>query len=105
MLAGIQEILTLLAIILGVIFIPRMMAGGKAEKNVTKKTFHLSGRMRLSIILSIVTPLTAGLVFEPWKHNLTSFILVGILPVAAGWAIYWIMSGFKKPGKPPRTGK
>ena len=103
--AGIQEILTLLAIILGVIFIPRMMAGGRAQKNVKKKNFHLSGRMRLSIVLSIVTPLTAAIVFEPWKHNLVTFILAGILPVAAVWAIFWIMSGFKKSRRNPEIEK
>ena len=101
--AGIQEILILLVIILGIIFIPRIMAGGKVKKNV-KKTFHLSGRMRLSIILSIVTPLATALVFEPWKHNLTAFILTGILPVTAGWAIFWVMSGFKKSGSNQRGG-
>ena len=101
MLAGIQEILTLLAIILGIIFIPRMMAGGRVKKSGKKKAFHLSGRMRLSIILSIVTPLTAALLLEPWKHNLTVFLAAGILPVAAGWAVFWIMSGFKKSGKGP----
>jgi predicted Na+-dependent transporter len=104
-LAGIQEILTLLAIILGVIFIPRMMAGGRTKKTVKKKTFHLSGRMRLSIILSIVVPLTAALMFEPWKHNITAFIAVGILPVIAGWAAFWIMSGFKKSDKGQRDGR
>lgn len=103
--AGIQEILTLLVIIFGIIFIPRMMASGKTEKKIKKKAFHLSGRMRISIILTIVTPLVAALVFQPWKHNLIAFISTGILPVASGWAIFWIMSGFKKSGSNPRSEK
>ena len=94
--AGIQEILTLLLIIFAIIFIPRMLPGSKIQKNAKKKNFRLSGRMRISIILSIMTPIAAALVLKPWSHNLTAFISAGIVPVAAGWAIFWVISGFKK---------
>ena len=103
--AGIQEILTLLLIILGIIFIPRMMSRGKIGNKKEGKKIHLSGRMRLSIILSIITPMAAALILKPWAHNLVGFISAGIVPVAAGWAAYWIISGFKNQNNDSRGGK
>ncbi|ACN16358.1 hypothetical protein HRM2_32800 [Desulforapulum autotrophicum HRM2] len=103
--AGIQEILTLLLIIIGIIFIPRIMSGGRVKDTKKRKKIHLSGRMRLSIILSIITPLVAALILKPWAHNFVGFILAGIIPVAAGWAAYWIISGFKNHNNDPRGRK
>lgn len=97
--AGIQEILTLLLIIFAIIFIPRMLPGTNTGKNAKKRKFHLSGRMRISIILSIMTPIIAALVLKPWNHNPIAFISAGIVPVVTGWAIFWIVSGFKKPDR------
>lgn len=94
--AGIQEILTLLLIIIAIVLVPRILTRGKTGTKPKKET-HLSGRMRIGITLSVMTPLTAALLLKPWHHNLVGFISVGIAPVAAGWAIFWIASGFKKP--------
>ncbi len=103
--AGIQEILTLLIIILGIIFIPRMMSGGRVRNTTKRRKIHLSGRMRLSIILSFITPMAAALILKPWKDNLVAFISAGIVPVATGWAVYWIISGFKNQNNDSRGGK
>ncbi|MBI9090964.1 MAG: hypothetical protein JEZ12_17255 [Desulfobacterium sp.] len=95
--AGIQEILTLLIIIIAIFLVPRMLPRGKTGTKPPKKWTTLSGRMRIAITLSVMTPMTAALLLKPWHHNLIGFISVGIAPVAAGWAIFWIASGFKKP--------
>ncbi|MCP4113888.1 MAG: hypothetical protein GY737_00510 [Desulfobacteraceae bacterium] len=98
--AGIQEILTLLFIIIAIILVPRMLPGEKRGTRSKKKKTWLSGKMRIGITLSAMTPLTAALLFKPWQlHDLAGFIAVGIAPVAAGWAIFWIVSGFKKPNR------
>ncbi len=103
--AGIQEILTLLLIILGIIFLPRMMSRSNDRIKTKRRKIQLSGPMRLSIIVSILTPLAAALILKPWQHNLVGFISAGIVPVAAGWAFYWIVSGFKKQNNNSRGGK
>lgn len=95
--AGIQEILTLLLIIIAVIIVPRILTRGKTEPKTGKKGLHLSGRMRIGIVLSIMIPLAAALLLKPWHNNLTGFVSVGVAPVAAGWAVFWIVSGFKRP--------
>ncbi len=97
--AGIQEILTLLLIIVAIVFVPRIIPGGKRRTQTKKKGFYLSGRIRIGITLSVMIPLAAALLLKPWQHNLIGFISVGIAPVAAGWAIFWIVSGFKKPNR------
>jgi predicted Na+-dependent transporter len=98
-LAGIQEILTLLLIIIAIIFVPRIMPGGKRGAQTKRKALHFSGRIRIGITLSVMIPLAAALLLKPWHHNLIGFVSVGIAPVAAGWAIFWIVSGFKKPNR------
>ncbi|HKK89801.1 MAG TPA: hypothetical protein VJ936_00225 [Desulfobacteraceae bacterium] len=95
---GIQEILTLIMIIAGIVVLPRIFgkrdpAGGKKKKNVP-----LSGKIRMGIVLSILLPAVAALVIKPWQQDLTLFTLLGVLPVAAGWAAFWIRSGFKRTG-------
>ena len=97
--AGIQEILTLLLIITAIILVPRMLPGEKRGTRNKKKKNCLSGRMRIGITLSVMIPLTAALLLKPWHHNLVGFISAGIAPVATGWAVFWIVSGFKKPNR------
>ena len=97
--AGIQEILTLLLIIIAIVFVPRIIPGGKRGAQTKRKAPRLSGRMRIGITLSIMIPLAAALLLKPWHHNLVGFVSVGIAPVAAGWAIFWIVSGFKRPNR------
>jgi len=95
-LAGIQEILTILLILMAIIILPRIMNSRKTATQITRKKIRLTGRIRMGIVLSIIVPVTAALLLKPWQHNMVSFIATGIIPVAAGWAVFWIFSGFKQ---------
>ncbi|SLM30517.1 conserved membrane hypothetical protein [Desulfamplus magnetovallimortis] len=100
MLAGIQEIFTILLIIVCIIFVPRLF---RAKEPQTLKIgsgstsgLSLSWKMRLGIVLSFIWPVVAGLFFRPWESRLPLFVAAGFLPVAAGWAFLWIFNGVKR---------
>ncbi len=94
--AGIQEVFTLILVITLIIFIPKIF---RKEKKIVKKEkaiLYFSGKMRLAIVLSATLPIIAGLILKPWQNHFFPFISFGILPVLAGWAGFWIFSGFNK---------
>ena len=94
--AGIQEILTIVLILMAIIILPRIINSRKTITHTTRKKIRLTGRIRMGIVISIMVPVTAALLLKPWQHNMVSFIATGIIPVATGWAVFWIFSGFKK---------
>ncbi|MFO7748942.1 MAG: hypothetical protein R6V54_02485 [Desulfobacteraceae bacterium] len=98
---GIQEILTLIMIIAGIVVLPRIFGKKDPAGVKKKKSAPLSGKIRMGIVLSVLLPALAALVIKPWQQNLTLFTLSGILPVAAGWAAFWIRSGFKRTDRTP----
>jgi len=100
-LASITEILTLVVIIIGILILPKMF-----RKNVdtpSKKrlsTIHsLSVPVRLGITLSILIPTISAIIYQPWKDSPVLFVLTGIIPLIAGWGLYWMLAGFKNKTK------
>jgi len=92
---GLQEILIITAIILALLFIPRMTAKRQPEPPPAAK-FRLSGKMRMAVAASAVyTAVTAGY-FRPWQKDPVMFLYVGIAPVALAWLLCWVLVGFKK---------
>ena len=101
--SGIQEILVLIVIILGIFFLPRIINRGSKSVASPSRTLPqigaLSGRFRLAVVLSILWPAAAALYFEPWHRNISTFIVCGIGPVVLLWGAFWVLSGFKKTRK------
>lgn len=98
--AGIQEVLTLVLLIVGLIFIPRVFKGpGQSSEKKTGDTFSFSGKIRIGIVLSVAFPVVTAIYFKPWHHNILPFLLTGVLPVAVGWAVLWVYKGFQNPGR------
>ena len=93
---GYQEILIISAIVIGVIFIPRMMESKKPAPKLIRTRKSLSGRWRLAIALSILYPLSAAAIIQPWRRNPTVFGYLGLGPVLLGWLIYWVLQGFRR---------
>jgi hypothetical protein len=93
---GYQEILIISAIVVGVILIPRMMEPKKPAPKLVRSRISLSGRWRLAIALSIVHPLIAAAVLQPWHNNTTAFVAIGLGPVLLGWLVYWVLQGFRR---------
>jgi hypothetical protein len=97
MFSGIQEILVLIVIILGILFLPRILNRGREiTAAAPKPQVELSGKMRLAIAASIFWPGAMAAFMQPWKNNLYVFLYLGFGPVAFLWIIYWVLSGFRK---------
>jgi hypothetical protein len=93
---GYQEILIISAIVLGVIFIPRMMEQKRPAPRLVRPAKRLSGHRRLAIALSILYPLIVAGVLQPWRRDAFSYGFIGLGPVALGWLMFWVIQGFKR---------
>ena len=95
---SITEILTIVFLLVCVLVLPRMFRPEKQgdEKKIRLNTDSLSARMRAGIVLSVFLPFISALVLKPWKGDPVAFICIGLLPVFAGWACVWMISGFRK---------
>jgi hypothetical protein len=96
MFTGIQEILVLVAIIVGILFLPRILNRGQAKEPAENgPQFVLSGKMRLALGASIVWPAAAAAYMQPWKNDLYTYLYIGLGPVVLVWIIFWIYTGFR----------
>lgn len=95
MFSGIQEILVLVIIILGIFFVPRML-NRREESAPERPPIAISGKMRLAIAASILWPALMAGYFQPWKSNLVMFLYVGPGPVLFVWIVYWVFVGFRR---------
>ena len=95
MFSGIQEILVLVAIILGILFLPRILSRGQEKEAVSlKPAVELSGKMRMAIAASIIWPAAMAAFMQPWKNDLFQFLYIGLGPVILGWILFWVYAGF-----------
>ena len=97
MFSGIQEILVLVIIVLGILFLPRILNRGRENAPVIRKPpLVLSGKMRLAITASVLWPGVIAALMQPWKNDLYDYLYLGFGPVAGLWLIYWVLVGFRK---------
>ncbi|WP_242637405.1 hypothetical protein [Desulfobacter hydrogenophilus] len=52
--------------------------------------------IRFAIVLSVADVIISALWTKPWQGQILMFIVFGILPVALGWSLVWILSARKK---------
>ena len=92
--SGLQEILIVVLIVLGIIFLPRVLGRPMAQRPpVRPKSFRMSGVMRLSLVVSAVW-LVGGIIYHrAWEAITMPFYLYGMGPVILGWAAYWVWNG------------
>ena len=97
MFSGIQEILVLVIIILGILLLPRILnRGPESSTGAAKPVFAITGRMRLAIAASVLWPVLIAAVMQPWKQDLFPFLYLGCGPVVLIWILYWVLIGFRK---------
>jgi hypothetical protein len=97
MFSGIQEILVLVIIILGILFLPRIFSRGQENRpTVTRPAVVVSGKMRLAIAASVLWPAVTAAFIQPWEKDLSRYLYLGVGPVAFIWTIYWVVTGFRK---------
>ncbi len=96
MFSGIQEILVLVIIILGILFLPRIWNRGQETRSAASSpTFTLSGRIRLALAASVIWPALIAAFLQPWKQDLIRYLYFGPGPVVVLWIVYWVITGFK----------
>ena len=95
---GINEILILAALVVGVFFGPRVLGRrGEATVQEAPPVVEISGPMRIAIAASALWLALAAIYFEPWSNeNLTPFLIFGVGPVVVGWGAKWVFAGFKE---------
>lgn len=95
---GISEILILILLILCILIVPRMMnPNPKAKRKKTKPSAMVfTMKIRIAIVLSAADIIISALWTKPWQGQISMFIVSGILPVALGWSLVWILSARKK---------
>ena len=98
MFSGIQEILVIIAILLGIFFIPRMTgkyrSSASGERRPVSVRFQLSGRRRLALLVSLLWSLGAAIYLEPWHAPFKPFLFYGLGPVLLFWGIIWVVAGY-----------
>lgn len=93
---GISEILVLILLICGLLIIPRMFKPAPTKAGTAlKPAKSFSAKMRAGIVASVLVPVAAALILQPWKGNALVFFTAGILPVALAWGLFWILSARK----------
>ena len=97
MFSGIQEILVLVVIILGILFLPRILNRGQEKRPaVPRPAIVISGTMRVAISASVLWPALMAAYMQPWEKDLHRYLFIGVGPVALLWLIYWVFTGFRK---------
>ncbi len=96
MFTGIQEMLVLVAIIVGILFLPRILNRGQAKDPVeAEPPFVLTGKIRLALGASVIWPAAVAAYMQPWKKDLFAYLYIGAGPVVLAWIIFWIYTGFR----------
>jgi hypothetical protein len=93
--SGFQEILLVAAILLGILFIPRMMPRRGAEAPA-RPAMVIPRNMRVAIAASVIYPAIVAAFIQPWRKDLILFLYTGGGPVLLGWLLYWVIAGRKK---------
>lgn len=93
--SGFHEILVVAAILIGILFVPRMMPK-RIEQGPKQLSVTLSRNVRLAIVASIIYPVIVAAFFQPWRRDMVIFLYAGLGPVVLGWLVYWIFNGRKK---------
>lgn len=94
--SGVSEILLLVAIILGILIIPRTLRRPQENDiHQTDQGMRLTGWRRLAIIVSVLWLALLAFFLKPWDSNWLVYLSVAVCPVALAWGVYWIFAGFR----------
>jgi hypothetical protein len=95
---GLPEAVALLAVVLAVIFVPRMRGAGSESR---RQAAPISGKTRLFIVFSGVWLLGAAALTKPWEGSWGLFVYGGAGPLVILWGALWVISGFSGSGRGP----
>lgn len=105
--SGFQEILVILIIFLAILFIPRITARNADQPPISpvvrRPRRHLSGRLRLAIVATVIWLLGALLYLRPWEGRWVTFGTMGALPLLVAWGGFWVFAGYQPHGRQRRS--
>jgi hypothetical protein len=93
--SGFHEILLVAVILLGILFLPRMLPR-KSTQTPTRSAIVISRNLRVAIAASVIYPIVTAAFLQPWRKDLILFLYAGVGPVLLGWLFYWVYTGRKK---------
>ena len=94
--SSVSEILLLVAIILGILILPRAFRRPQEDDiHQVNQGMRLTGWQRLAIIGSLLWLGLLALFLKPWHNDLLIYLAVGVCPVVFAWGVYWVFSGFR----------
>ena len=100
MFSGIHEILLIAAIILAVIFLPRITkSAGSHPTHVRSRiapAIALSSRQRLALLASLIWLAFWAVYYEPWGEEWKRFAYIGVGPVIITWGGFWALKGARR---------
>lgn len=97
---GFTETLIIIAIILGIIVLPRRLGRQPERKSRSQMlVMKLNGWQRLAIFVSFLWLVFFVLYLRPWNNGWRVFFYAGVIPVVLYWGIFWIFLGFRKMSK------
>lgn len=92
---GVSEILVLILLISCILILPRMFKPQPAE-DPKEKIARIPRKKRAAIVASILYPVAVALVIKPWEGPVLKAAVIGLVPVALAWAVYWVVAAPKK---------
>lgn len=97
MLSGIKEIVIVVCVLVGLFMLPRFIrrGGQKAESGQSRPSRKNQGLMRLAILFSGFWVAIAAVLLNPLSGQMLPFLGAGVLPVALGWGVRWVVLGFR----------
>jgi hypothetical protein len=97
-LSGLQEILLILLILVGLFVIPRMIQRPQRPsiRTVRPQLPVVSGKLRLAILASAIWLGLTAAFFSPWRNGWEGFAYAGGGVVAVAWGAMWVIRGFRK---------
>jgi len=94
--SGLTEVLLIVAIILGIVMLPRALRRPQEDEiHQVDLGLRLTGWARLAITLSVLWMAILALYLKPWQGDWLIYLTVGVCPVGLAWGVYWILSGFR----------
>ena len=97
MFSGIQEILVIVILFVGILFLPKILNRGEVKRPVkTRPAIVISGKMRLAIAASVIWLAVTAALVPPLDKDFFRYLYLGVGPVVLVWLMYWVAIGFRK---------
>jgi hypothetical protein len=95
--SGITEILLVIAIVLAIVFLPRLAGKrGDLQEQKVSPGRKISVKMRVAVFASVLWPSAVALLLKPWDGSVIPFLYIGLAPLAVSWGIGWIIAGYRR---------